>query len=241
MIKTGEVIKNILKKRGLTIKYLAEQTGYTRQGLSFALNNGDLKVSSLEKFADVLEVDICEFFETPERNKFEKEVEYFITNSNPLYFEKSKIEPTKEEFPFTIKDKFFITSLNNIYIDFTLAEPIEYLNKRYRKDIKLITIKRMEKNFPMYLFYSSKNKIEYINVNRKPLFSKVLKHLFPRIKDDEIERIQLSASAREVAFLNFLEKSAFVNWYKKTYKVDNSSVNRFLLNIARDFPIDFSA
>jgi len=55
-------IKNLLKGKKITIDELALQVGYTRSGLNKSLNSGDLKVSTLEKIAKVLDVPVSSFF-----------------------------------------------------------------------------------------------------------------------------------------------------------------------------------
>lgn len=58
----GLIIKEVLKQRSLTINELADKLGMSRGGVSQIIN-GNPTVESLQKIADVLEIDISELFE----------------------------------------------------------------------------------------------------------------------------------------------------------------------------------
>lgn len=58
----GLIIKNILKKKNISIKDFAEMLGINRVGLSNQIN-GNPTVETLQKWADILNVDISELFE----------------------------------------------------------------------------------------------------------------------------------------------------------------------------------
>lgn len=57
-------IKEILKLRGMTMIDLAERLGINRVNLSSSIN-GNPTISSLEKIANILEVDLYELFAKP--------------------------------------------------------------------------------------------------------------------------------------------------------------------------------
>jgi len=58
----GLIIKDVLKQKKLTINELADKLEMTRGGVSQIIN-GNPTIESLQKIADVLEVDIYELFE----------------------------------------------------------------------------------------------------------------------------------------------------------------------------------
>lgn len=237
MVEIGKKIKEILQEKGISINRLAEQTDYTRQGLSVALKTGDFKISILQKIADVLDVDICEFFRESGKSKFEMEMEYFIKNFQPFYYEQNKTIFKWEKIPYVFKDQFLTKSLNNIYTDFVLAKPIEYLNKKYKRDIKLITVDRVTRGSKYYLFFVLDNHADGINVEKVSTFSSILKTLFPEINDHDIMNLSKLTDDHEKELILYLENSLFLKWYKKSFGVENSTIQRHLLNISRDFPI----
>ena len=58
-------IRELLKERGLTISYLAEQIGTTQTSLSRALGKkGNPTYETLSKIAKVLSIDISELFKS---------------------------------------------------------------------------------------------------------------------------------------------------------------------------------
>ena len=61
-----EKIKTLVKQRGWTIKDFVEKIGLTQPGWNKAVNNNSLKVSTLEKIAQVLNVHVSAFFDEPE-------------------------------------------------------------------------------------------------------------------------------------------------------------------------------
>lgn len=64
-------LKNIAKKKRIPINELADLIGISGNGLHLALKNDTLKVRDLQKIAEILGVDIREFFteeEKPELN-----------------------------------------------------------------------------------------------------------------------------------------------------------------------------
>jgi len=56
-------IRELQKKKNLTLENVAKGIGMTRPGFTEMLNSGDMKVSTLRKIADFFEVDIVYFFE----------------------------------------------------------------------------------------------------------------------------------------------------------------------------------
>lgn len=57
-------IKEILKLRGMTMMDLAERLGINRVNLSSSIN-GNPTIATLEKIANILEVDLAELFAKP--------------------------------------------------------------------------------------------------------------------------------------------------------------------------------
>jgi transcriptional regulator with XRE-family HTH domain len=57
-------IKEILKLRGMTMMDLAERLGINRVTLSSSIN-GNPTITTLEKIANILEVDLAELFAKP--------------------------------------------------------------------------------------------------------------------------------------------------------------------------------
>ena len=57
-------IKEILKLRGMTMMDLAERLGINRVNLSSSIN-GNPTIATLEKIANILEVDLAELFSKP--------------------------------------------------------------------------------------------------------------------------------------------------------------------------------
>lgn len=61
MNKIASNIKRIAKEKGVTMEKLAEQLGITPPSISRIIQ-GNPKLSSLEKLADLLECDVSDFF-----------------------------------------------------------------------------------------------------------------------------------------------------------------------------------
>jgi transcriptional regulator with XRE-family HTH domain len=57
-------IKEILKLKGLTMIWLADKLGINRVNLSSSIN-GNPTITTLEKIANILEVDLSELFAKP--------------------------------------------------------------------------------------------------------------------------------------------------------------------------------
>jgi len=55
-------IRELVKEKGLTLKELAEKIGYTDPGFRQSLYKNDFKISTLQKIADALSVNIFELF-----------------------------------------------------------------------------------------------------------------------------------------------------------------------------------
>lgn len=56
------LIKFYAKSKGITLKEISKKIGITEQGLYTSFQHNSIKVSTLQKIADVLEIDIREFF-----------------------------------------------------------------------------------------------------------------------------------------------------------------------------------
>lgn len=72
-------INSILKKKNRNYTWLSREIGYTRQGLKFGLANKTIKLEVLEKIAEVLEVDICDFISRTEYDN-QVSIESFFSN-----------------------------------------------------------------------------------------------------------------------------------------------------------------
>ena len=57
-------LKSIIKFHRYSLKEISELIGLTDSGFHLALKNNTLKVRDLEKIAEILEIDICDFFKT---------------------------------------------------------------------------------------------------------------------------------------------------------------------------------
>lgn len=55
-------LKELLVKKNISITYLCSKINITPQGFHQMIRDESMKISVLEKIADVLEIDICEFF-----------------------------------------------------------------------------------------------------------------------------------------------------------------------------------
>ncbi len=60
-------IKEIVKRKGITITQLADRLGIKQESLSRAIN-GNPTIDTLQKIADALEVHLVELFEQPTNN-----------------------------------------------------------------------------------------------------------------------------------------------------------------------------
>lgn len=89
------VIKSILGEKNKTFNWLADQIGYSRQGLKSGLVNRTIKLESLEKVAEVLDVDVYEFFlgadldfQISLENFFENRFLKFVSKKYKTFYEK---------------------------------------------------------------------------------------------------------------------------------------------------------
>ena len=89
-------IKNIIKRRKITQKELSELIKTSERSLGLNLKKGDMKVSTLIKISDVLEVPVKYFFEEEENyQKLEDpSVEYLTKEkeNEEIKFLKTQIE-----------------------------------------------------------------------------------------------------------------------------------------------------
>lgn len=58
-----QIIKNILKDKGLTVRYLANELGMSEQGLQKLIRENSTKIETLESIAKILKVSIMVFFD----------------------------------------------------------------------------------------------------------------------------------------------------------------------------------
>jgi len=67
-LQIGKKIKELSKKSNLTIKDLCKKIEMTESGFNIALKNNTLKIETLQKISEVLEVEIGYFFESEQNN-----------------------------------------------------------------------------------------------------------------------------------------------------------------------------
>lgn len=72
-MNVSDKIKNLNKSKGYTLEDLAKKIGVVQPSLSRMLKSNDFKLSTLQKIADVLEVDISYFFEQNNSNGIAKD------------------------------------------------------------------------------------------------------------------------------------------------------------------------
>lgn len=60
-----ERVKLILKQKKMTQQDLARKLDITYQSLNSTLNNENMQISTLQRIADAMEVDISDLFERP--------------------------------------------------------------------------------------------------------------------------------------------------------------------------------
>lgn len=65
-------LKSTIEKNKFSINAISEKIGMTAQGLSASIKNETLKVRDLEKIAEVLKIDVREFFDENNANSSEK-------------------------------------------------------------------------------------------------------------------------------------------------------------------------
>lgn len=99
-------IKQILKRKGKTMKDLCYQIKMTENGLIYAFKNNSLKVSTLQRIAEVLDVPLHNIIspgkayvlDTKELQKSEEEAEKYLSQISQL---QSEVDHLKER----MKDK----------------------------------------------------------------------------------------------------------------------------------------
>ncbi len=62
---SGEMLRNVLSKRGIVLAELAKSLGMSPQHLNQALNAADVKSGFLEKLCEVLNVEMWELYGAP--------------------------------------------------------------------------------------------------------------------------------------------------------------------------------
>jgi transcriptional regulator with XRE-family HTH domain len=88
-------LETLRKLRKFTYEELAEMIGMSKNGLNIAINNEELKVSTLEKLANVLGVKPVFFFEDPPDVK--EPLDKYITNVVPTCTNCAKLEKIIEK------------------------------------------------------------------------------------------------------------------------------------------------
>jgi transcriptional regulator with XRE-family HTH domain len=86
-------LKDKIDQSKFTINSISSKIDMTAQGLSAALKNETLKIRDLEKIAEVLEVDIREFFgkEKYVQNEKSQDLEKEIAHLRELLAEKERL------------------------------------------------------------------------------------------------------------------------------------------------------
>lgn len=65
-MKVNENIRAIMRKKGIMQNVLAEKIGVSSATVSSYLRNDDIRLSTLERIANALDVSIVDFFKEPE-------------------------------------------------------------------------------------------------------------------------------------------------------------------------------
>lgn len=92
-------IKEIAKEKKINLSDIAIQLGMTREGFSGSLRDENLKVTALEKIAEILQVDITIFFRDEEnsnsdKNEVNKQIADYIKEldyAHKLLYEKERV------------------------------------------------------------------------------------------------------------------------------------------------------
>jgi len=69
-------IKSVLEANKRPFSWLAEQVGYSRQGLKTSLINGNIKYDTLIKIANLLEINVSRFFYMEPTKDVDSQVHY---------------------------------------------------------------------------------------------------------------------------------------------------------------------
>lgn len=230
MIETGNKIKVLLKIKKISINSLAELTGYTRQGLSSVLKTGDFKISVLQKIADVLEVNICDFFQESDKNSFDKELKYFIELNNPFYDNEQMRNQVDKDPDFN--HSFIRHTLRSMYKDFILKESLESLNKKHKRKVKIYCISDHIPN-EVQLSYFDNDKRHDITFIGKPFLENILKEIYTSIDKTDISKVRTKLISNKKDFLVYLQNSIFFDWYKKTFNLEEHEIQSVLMNIRK--------
>ncbi|NPD48021.1 helix-turn-helix domain-containing protein [Lentimicrobium sp. S6] len=225
-------IEELIKDKNIPIKDMANKMGITSQGLYQLLKKKDIKLSQLQKIADVLEVDICEFFGGSGKNEFEEELKYFIDSYDPPKYVK-KIDPVGDIL--LQENRFLSDSLYNIYDQFVIHKPIENINIKYKIDIHIIKIYIHADGFNISFYQDG----EYYDkkINGSPLLSKILINVYDDISDEDIKLASNDIKNSINRFNSFISQSKLIGWYRKNYKSGEEEIREILMRISRDFSI----
>lgn len=231
MIEIGNKIKKTLTEKKISINTLAEEIGYTRQGLSTILKTGDFKVSVLQKISDVLDVDVCEFFHDPNKRKLEEELKSFIIAATFPYYHRDSIQFTEDGKK--IKgDDFLYTSLKNIHIDYLFRDTLKHLDKKNNTDIKIFNYYRH--GLGVNIDYLEKKELKGIGWERFPTFEEILQFFYKSINQDDINCAKKQITKNRKDFLLFLQNSSFVEWYKKNFNISELDIQSKLMDISSE-------
>lgn len=75
-------IKEILKEKGLTIRYLANELGISEQGLQKLIRENSTKIETLESISKILKVSIVVFFDESLTDKDHSINQSIVGNNN---------------------------------------------------------------------------------------------------------------------------------------------------------------
>lgn len=101
-------IKEILKEKGLTIRYLANELGISEQGLQKLIRENSTKIETLESISKILKVSIVVFFDESLTDK-DHSINQSIVGNNNITSGHGNIEISydkqKEDFSIQLAEK----------------------------------------------------------------------------------------------------------------------------------------
>lgn len=122
-MNVDKVIKDVCKEKGLSIEKLAEKIGMSFSTLYYAMDKNSLKVSTLLKISEALEIPIWSFFKDSEQ-AFASAIQIVEKTKRIIELEK-EIEKLKAE----IQQKDDLISLKTKFID--ALERLQQIDKDF--------------------------------------------------------------------------------------------------------------
>lgn len=108
-------IKSYANEKGLMLKYLAEKAGVSYQNLNRSIKENKISAQHLENIANILEVDINEFFNTNTRYTSKQQTKSLANEPSDKYSEEAKL---KREIELLKKDiKFYKSKIEALVIE----------------------------------------------------------------------------------------------------------------------------